>query len=401
MAITFGGLAAGEVERFLAVVEEAAGRRLSEEVLQDMLEMYDERRLWAAFDDHMLVGGTGSDLLELTVPGLIVLPVARITHTGVLPTHRRRGLAVELFARQVRALHSEGLALAVFTTSGPGIYRTVGYAPASLTTDLMIDLIRGDPGIDEPIGGTGEYRLIEAERMAELRALFEAHRCVTPGQISRTAAFWNVWGRDRERYRPADTNERSGVTWSDGGYLTYRRSRDGTTLVVEELIAADSATHRALWEWCLGFDQVRSIGASNVPPDEPMRWALRDPRRPRVTRLRDFLWLRVLDVTAALSARRYAAADSIVLGIDDEVCSANSGAYRLDARADDAPTCTPSRNDPDLRLGIAELSAAYLGGVTFTSLARAGRIVAAADDALARADRLFQCSPLPWTVTAF
>ena len=43
----------------------------------------------------------------------------------------------------------------------------------------------------------------------------------------------------------------------------------------------------------------------------------------------------------------------------------------------------------------------YLGGVRFSTLARAGRVVTQTPDALARADAMFASEPAPWCATPF
>ena len=50
---------------------------------------------------------------------------------------------------------------------------------------------------------------------------------------------------------------------------------------------------------------------------------------------------------------------------------------------------------------IADLGAAYLGGVSFAALAAAGRVTEQRAGALARADHLFAHHPLPWCGTFF
>lgn len=390
-----------EFKRFMSVVEIAAGRSLSDEVFADALATYDVSRTLGVFEGGTLVGGTGSDLLELTLPGLAIVPVARITHTGILPTHRRRGLVTKLFAAQVQALRAAGLTMAVFTTSGPGIYRRVGYAPASLCMDLAIEVDRSGDGLfDSPIGSEGTYCLIEpADMPTVMPAMFDAHRRLTPGQVRRSASFWKVWFRDRPRYRPNGSGERFAISWEDEGYLSYRLGSAGT-LIVEDLIATTSHGHRALWEWCLDFRQARSVEARNVSLDDPLLWALRDPRRLAINRVGDFLWLRVLNVPGALVARSYVNGGSIVFDVQDAVCPENTGHYCLDTRSI-SPSCGSTTDAADIRLNIADLGAVYLGGVSFTSLARAGRIEVLSDTALDRADSIFSSSPLPWTATAF
>ena len=57
--------------------------------------------------------------------------------------------------------------------------------------------------------------------------------------------------------------------------------------------------------------------------------------------------------------------------------------------------------EPDLTLEVPDLGAAYLGGVRFSTLARAGLVVEHTAGALARADQLFAAEPLPFAHTWF
>ena len=52
-------------------------------------------------------------------------------------------------------------------------------------------------------------------------------------------------------------------------------------------------------------------------------------------------------------------------------------------------------------LGVADLGAAYLGGVRFTTLARAGRVMERTAGALARADAAFASEPSAYCSTDF
>ena len=60
----------------------------------------------------------------------------------------------------------------------------------------------------------------------------------------------------------------------------------------------------------------------------------------------------------------------------------------------------PSEN-ADITLGVADLGAACLGGVRFTTLARAGRVVERTPGALARADAAFASEPSAYCSTDF
>ena len=62
--------------------------------------------------------------------------------------------------------------------------------------------------------------------------------------------------------------------------------------------------------------------------DEPMQFMVNEPRRLAAS-LADALWLRVVDVPAALAARRYAADVDLVVEVTDELIPANAGRWRL------------------------------------------------------------------------
>jgi hypothetical protein len=52
-------------------------------------------------------------------------------------------------------------------------------------------------------------------------------------------------------------------------------------------------------------------------------------------------------------------------------------------------------------LQLADLGAAYLGGVAFSTLCAAGRVEERIPGGLDRADALFASRPLPWCGTEF
>jgi predicted acetyltransferase len=389
------------------MLELTAGRQPSEEVLEDACAAIDPARALAVFEGDAMIAGGSWDELELTVPGPVVVPAARLMQAGVLPTHRRRGVVTELFARMTGDIGRHGLPIALLTTTGPGIYRRGGYAPATTSVELEIETVHG--ALDVPVPTEGRMRLLGAEESARTLAdVFERHRRIQPGQVRRTDAFWRVWELDRARYQRGDASERFVAVHETAdavdGYLTYRlgsgspRDDPVRTLLVDDLVAVSDAARRSLWAYCLGFRQAALVVAENVPPDDPVRWMLADPRRLRLLRARDFLWLRLVDVARALSAREYGASDTLVLDVRDAHRPENARRFRLAATSGEAD-CAPTSSAADLVLDVADLSSAYLGDVTFTTLVRAGRVEERTAGAAARADVLFACRPAPWTVT--
>ena len=156
----------------------------------------------------------------------------------------------------------------------------------------------------------------------------------------------------------------------------------------------------ALWRYCLDVDLVASVQFGNAPVDDPVRWMLADPRRLRVTVASDWLWVRILDVPAALEGRGYTVDGELVLEVADAFRPETAGRYVLDAGPDGA-SCRPTDREPDLVLGIADLGALYLGGTAATTLARAGRLREETSGVITRADALFACQPAPFCGTDF
>ena len=89
--------------------------------------------------------------------------------------------------------------------------------------------------------------------------------------------------------------------------------------------------------------------------------------------INDGLWLRILDLEAALSARTYVGSGSLVLDVADDMIDSNAGRWQL---AVDGGRAVVSRTThaPDLELDVGTLAAAYLGGFRFVDLAVAGRV---------------------------
>jgi predicted acetyltransferase len=164
---------------------------------------------------------------------------------------------------------------------------------------------------------------------------------------------------------------------------------------VRVLEAMAEEAELVLWRFLFGLDWVETFRGAHVPPDHPLLHGLTYPRRLRL-RLGDQLWLRLVDVGAALSARSYAGEDALVLDISDDFLPENSGSWRVGSgggeRTDEAP---------DLALGVQELGSIFLGGFGATELARAGLVRELTEGAALRANALFATPRKPWTPEIF
>ena len=139
--------------------------------------------------------------------------------------------------------------------------------------------------------------------------------------------------------------------WDDSGPA-------GEVQLVEQVTTSPEA-YAALWEFLLGMDLTRTATAWACALDEPLFFMVNEPRR-LAARIADALWLRIVDLPAALSARRYATNVDLVFEVTDDVLPGNAGRWRLTGSAE-AATCTSTMDEPDLACDIRQLAAAYLG----------------------------------------
>ncbi|HLZ23327.1 MAG TPA: GNAT family N-acetyltransferase [Ktedonobacterales bacterium] len=365
----------------------------------------------AAYDAGRMVGTAAAFAFDLTVPGGAALPVSAVTWVAVLPTDRRRGVLRAMMRRQLDDARRHGKPIAVLTASESTIYGRFGYGIATSMAEVEID--HAHAALRPHGSSQGRVRLIERERALEVfPAVWDRHWRAQPGALSRSAAWWEFVLRPAHDHDTAHApgarffaiyesaaGEPEGAVW----YRVEQKWELGmatSALIVDDLIAPTLEARAALWDYLFGVDLVATVRAGHRPVDDPLRWMLVNSRRLRVLRQSDDLWLRLLDIPAALAARRYAAADRVVLEVTDVFLPENAGRYALDAGEDEA-VCRTTMETPDLTLDVADLGAAYLGGVSFATLAQAGRVHERRAGALRRADALFATVSAPYNGTGF
>jgi predicted acetyltransferase len=164
-------------------------------------------------------------------------------------------------------------------------------------------------------------------------------------------------------------------------------------------MASTASGNAAIWRFLFDVDLVATVEAWNRPADDPLLHLVREPRRLRFS-LCDGLWLRLLDVPAALEARRYAADGRIVIEVTDPFRPETDGRYELVVEGGTG-RCARSDAMPDLVASVNVLGATYLGGVAFRELAWAGQVEERTEGSLGRADAMLRWSPAPWCPWAF
>jgi predicted acetyltransferase len=373
----------------------------SEEMLERFARTLPHDRMHAAFADGAIVGGTGAFPFELSVPGGS-LPCAGITAVGVQPTHRRRGVLRSMMDAQLRDIHRRGESLAALWASEETIYGRFGYGIAGWAGELRVP--HEWDAFAEPLEPVGTVRFVTPEEARELLPpVYERVRRQRPGMHSRTEAWWET-RQLRMPEEEADAPRRFVVLEVDDepqAYAIYRThfSFDGgsssSRLVVREALGATPEAMAAIWRFLLDVDWMAAVEASLVPPDHPLFLLLATPRRAGYG-MGDALWVRLVDVGAALSGRTYSDGGPLVLEVRDAVCEWNAGRWRLEGGA-----CERTEREPDLALDAAALASAYLGAISFTELRAALRVRELREGAIARADALFAWRPLPWSPEIF
>ena len=373
----------------------------SEEFLERWATTLPHERMHAAFEDGQIVGGAGAFPFELSVPGGS-LPCAGVTAVGVHPTHRRRGVLRSMMDAQLCDVHERGEPIAALWASEETIYGRFGYGIASWAGELSIP--HEWDAFAEPLELAGKTRFVTPE---EARGLFppiyDAVRRERPGMMSRNDAWWED-RHLRQEESESEAPRRFVVLELDGepvGYAIYRThfSFDGgsasSRLIVREALGATPQATAAIWRFVLDVDWMATVQVFLAPPDHPLFLLLANPRRARY-RMGDGLWVRVVDLPAALSGRTYGEGGSLVLEVRDAICDWNDGRWKLDGG-----TCERTDEEPDLALDVSALGSAYLGAVSFKQLRDALRVEELRPGAIERADVLFAWRPLPWCPEIF
>ena len=360
-----------------------------------------------ARDDGTLAGLTSAYPTTLTIPGG-ELPAAAVAGGGVRPTHRRRGVLTAMMRHQLADERRRGSVAAVLWASEPGIYGRFGFGLA--TWRALIETEPGRARFLDAAPPAGRPRIVDADEAERLfLPIYDRIRPRESGFLTRSPDWW------RRRYLedPPGRRDRGRlfrvVLEMEGrpeGYAIYRvkpsfddRGLPESALDVVDAQATTTAATRELWQYLFGVDLVARVRAYRLGPDHPLLLMLADPRRLRVS-LRDGLWLRLLDVPAALAARRYAATGGLVLDLADGFIVENAGRWRLEIGADGARV-ERTTDAPDLSLDAAALGMAFLGGMSFGALVRAGRVTEHALGAADRADALFRTPAAPWCADDF
>lgn len=364
-----------------AIVEGFADDLPSDEFVDYLKANLPPERTLAAFDGEDIVGTFGGYDLNLTVPGGASLGMEGTTIVTVYPTHRRMGLLRDMMRAHLDNAVAAGYPLAGLWASESGIYQRFGYGIATHCYSVKMDgnkiRFRDDIEIDR-------VRRVDIEdAIPELSPVFDAVSAITPGMWSRSQSLWEEILFDGDWTKRGRTKFR--IVVHDGpdgpdGYAVYRLKsgdsddwHDAGTVAITEVIAATPRAEASLWAFLTNVDMCPNVSWPFFPVEDSLGEMLVESRRIQRTFKHEALYVRILDVEAALTARTYEYDGDIVLGIVDPFRPDASGRYRLTTR-DGSSTCVRTDDNPDVSMDIEVLGALYLGGQSAYAYADANRI---------------------------
>ncbi len=367
--------------------------------------IFDIERLYPAFDGDQVVGTGGDFGFQMTVPGGGQVATTGLTVVTVRPTHTRQGMLTAMMRRHFDLAQERGEILGGLWASEAPIYGRYGYGPSASIVNAKLDVRHSGHGSAEE-GVT--VRLVEgpeAERL--LPAIFDRVQPTRPGMYQRTADWWtHRLFYDPEKYRDGASSMRHAVAESDGepiGYVSYRQKASWDVLAdgqirIRELMPATDAAYRALWHYLVTIDLFPIVEYWNNPADDPLPFMLRNGRAAE-TKVSDGLWTRLVNLPAALEARRYQTDGRLTVQVADSFCGWNEGTYLLEVN-DGVGQCERVTAESDVSMPSSTLGSLYLGGQGARGLARAGQLRGDVAS-IQLLDHMFRSYPAPWCPEIF
>jgi predicted acetyltransferase len=363
---------------FSRLLTTAFHEAVEEEVRDQEKLLYEPDRSLVARRDGRIVGSAAISTRQLAVPGAVI-PAGHVTFVGVAATARRQGVLTRFMRQQFDDMRAAGESIAILWASEGRIYQRFGYGLAARKVGFKVDTREVKVTADQAGG-----RLIEGTPTDVLDAMTKIYDQLYvdhPGWSERSAAHWEYRIADKKSTRDGYTELHAllheGEAGPDGYALwsSHAKWDEGGPrgeLRVRELVAANPRAYASLWQHLLTMDLTRTVFTWLAGADEPLQYMVDEPRRLGMN-LSDSIWLRVLDVPAALAARRYAAPVDVVIEVSDGIITANNGRFRLRGSMDGA-ACEPTTDPADLACTANALGAAYLGGASLATLADAGMV---------------------------
>ncbi len=370
----------------------------------------------AEVDPATYAGIYGVRPMQLSVPDGAghgrAVPVAGLTWVGVHPDHRRRGLLKAMLSHHFEQTRREGGHLSALHASEADIYGRHGYGLASL--ELEVQLGRGAtltaPHLEDEVASiTTRLRTVDDAGMAERRRQIDLELIGTNvGTVVGASAFYDELSLvDPEEVRDSEPPRllfamREG---RDVGYVLFKRrhkwpnSRPAAEVSVSSLCGGPAA-RLALLRRVTDLDLSGTVTVNGIAGSDPLLSWVQGPRGLSDVKPFDSLWLRLVDLPAAVAARGYEGDCDIVADVADDQAPWNAGRWRIRVK-EGLGEATPTDDAAQVALPVAALGAAYLGGTNFAELHRAGVIVEHDPGAVRELSRAFRTDVGPYAARGF
>lgn len=370
------------------------------------LETYrvDQRILTGAYQTRQVAAGSLPAEVPVATFGTLrktlnigfgrLLETQMVTAVTVRTSHRRRGLLRRMMSEDLELARRDGVAMAALTASEGTIYGRFGFGVASFERTVKVDT---GARFSVRHQAVGSVEIADPKVLLDLAPkVFDRVHRLTPGSMGRQewyrqGASGSI-GRDGKEDPAVKVALHYGPDGTVDGYVSYKFlgwDTEPYTVQVVDLVAASNEGYLELWQFLGAIDLVERVTWEEAQLDDPLTWALSDPRCIDSSDSRDMLWLRILDVGKALEARHYPTDGRLVLEVLDPL-GLTAGTFALDVTGGQAAVVpVPESETADLVMDVAALSSVYLGAVCPVTLVAAGRIVENTKGAAFKAMQMF------------
>ncbi len=345
----------------------------------------------------------------MRVPGGTVA-ASGLTWVGVHPGHRRRGLLRSMIDDHFARSRARGEAVSTLVAAETMIYQRFGYGLAcpaykiTMSRDVSFREVAGDEDLivrfeDADLSRHAPVVRAVAARDQRPGAMLVMSDALLAAQFVDPEALRD--GRERKRIAIVEDEHGPAAFALFQRKLAWGDTGAAGTGFTEAWAAVTPASSRRLWSVLADLDLMKSFAAAGLSLDDPAILLAHDLRGLDV-RLKDYVWVRILDIPAALTARTFGADLDLTVDVRDDIIAENSHPWRILINGG-AATVTRAERDSsiDLRMGIQDLSAAYLGGTTIAALAGAGLVDEVREGAASQLSDAFRSPVAPRSTFSF
>ena len=353
-----------------------------------------------AFDGDRMVASSGAFDFKMRFNGRTV-PADGVTMVSADPGYRRRGIVRQLITGLLHRARRNGVPVSILWASMGAIYQRFGYGlgSSSVSYDIPRRYIAFQFGDRAP----GTVRLLEHETALPLvQEIYRGYSGAANGMLHRAPEYWQIMLR-REQGQHSYVGVYFDASDVPRGYCLYRTKwqEDGSfepsqVMDVFDLAWLDMEAYRGLWEYFAGHDLVNRVRLTHVPEDDPAPNLFLEPRMLQ-RKVWDGIWLRIVDVEHALTARGYDyPGEAVIEVVEDDICDWNNGQYRITTGGDAVSVeRVHGVREPDIVTRPDALASLLMGQARASDLARMERLTMAARDREAALDALFSTRRRP------